>query len=96
MRAELRGFVEGMKLAWDNDIRKLVIQTDSKAAAELLSTTVKRRNQHTRLLEQFFELASRDWVVKIFDIYRETNFAVDYLANLGQTLSVGCSHFLYS
>ncbi|CAN1127188.1 hypothetical protein LINPERHAP2_LOCUS3874, partial [Linum perenne] len=72
----------GDKLAWDKGIRKLVIQTDSKAAGELLSTVGTRCNQHMSLLEQYFELTSRDWVVKIHHIYREANFASDYLANL--------------
>ncbi|CAN1295022.1 Putative ribonuclease H protein At1g65750 [Linum perenne] len=37
MRAELRGIIEGMKLAWDKGIRKLSIQSDSRAAVQMLS-----------------------------------------------------------
>ncbi|CAN1331261.1 hypothetical protein LINPERPRIM_LOCUS35256 [Linum perenne] len=37
MRVELRGIVEGMKLAWNKGIKKLRIQSDSKAAVEMLS-----------------------------------------------------------
>ncbi|CAN1148460.1 hypothetical protein LINPERPRIM_LOCUS38102 [Linum perenne] len=36
MRAELRGIVEGMKLAWEKGIHKLLIHTDSLAAVEML------------------------------------------------------------
>ncbi|CAN1130924.1 Putative ribonuclease H protein At1g65750 [Linum perenne] len=37
MRAELRGIIEGMSLAWDKGVRKLCIQTDSKAAVSILN-----------------------------------------------------------
>ncbi|CAN1254849.1 hypothetical protein LINPERPRIM_LOCUS8787 [Linum perenne] len=35
-RAELRGIIDDMRLAWDKGIRKLCIQTDSKAAISLI------------------------------------------------------------
>ncbi|CAN1771045.1 Putative ribonuclease H protein At1g65750 [Linum perenne] len=37
MRSELRAIVEGMKLAWNKGVRRLRIQTDSKAAVAMLS-----------------------------------------------------------
>ncbi|CAN1139915.1 Putative ribonuclease H protein At1g65750 [Linum perenne] len=89
MRAELRGIVEGMKLAWDKGIRKLRIQTNSKASADMLSDLGSRNNKHTNLLNQFSELLSREWLLSIHHIYREANFAADYLANLGQSLQLG-------
>ncbi|CAN1835861.1 Putative ribonuclease H protein At1g65750 [Linum perenne] len=53
MRAELRGIIEGMRLAWSMGIRKLRIQTDSKAAVEMLSKFNTQNNQHASLIEQF-------------------------------------------
>ncbi|CAN1145805.1 Putative ribonuclease H protein At1g65750 [Linum perenne] len=60
MRAKLRSIVEGTKLAWDRGIRKLRIQSDSKAVEEMLSKQVCDNNQHTNLVKQFAELSSRD------------------------------------
>ncbi|CAN1190483.1 hypothetical protein LINPERPRIM_LOCUS40112 [Linum perenne] len=37
MKVELRGNVEGKKLAWDKGIRKLRIKSNSKVAVEMLS-----------------------------------------------------------
>ncbi|CAN1272392.1 Putative ribonuclease H protein At1g65750 [Linum perenne] len=51
MRAELRGIVEGMKLAWDKSIIKLMIQTNSKAAADMLTDPSNKNNKHTSLLQ---------------------------------------------
>ncbi|CAN1152978.1 hypothetical protein LINPERHAP2_LOCUS19090 [Linum perenne] len=73
MRAELRGIVGGMKLAWNTDIRKLCIQSDSKAAVQMVSNLGSTNNQHASLIEQFSELSSRDWQVSIYHIYHEAN-----------------------
>ncbi|CAN1189870.1 Putative ribonuclease H protein At1g65750, partial [Linum perenne] len=89
MRAELRGIIEGMNLAWESGIRKLCIQTDSRAAMSILSCANACLNRHTSLVQQFHELESRDWDIQIRHIYREANFAADYLANRGHSFELG-------
>ncbi|CAN1191033.1 Putative ribonuclease H protein At1g65750 [Linum perenne] len=37
----------------------------------------------------FHDLKARDWVIQIHHIYREANFAADYLANLGHSFELG-------
>ncbi|CAN1167928.1 Putative ribonuclease H protein At1g65750 [Linum perenne] len=49
MRAEIRGIVEGMRLAWERGIRKLSIQTDSRAAVALLTAEDDRLHRHIYL-----------------------------------------------
>ncbi|CAN1291028.1 Putative ribonuclease H protein At1g65750, partial [Linum perenne] len=51
MRSELRAIVEGMELAWNKGIRKLRVQTDSKAAVAMLSKPNNVNNQHANLIE---------------------------------------------
>ncbi|CAN1784075.1 Putative ribonuclease H protein At1g65750 [Linum perenne] len=46
MRAELRGIVEGMRLAWDKGVRKLNIQTDSRAAVAILHNESETTHRH--------------------------------------------------
>ncbi|CAN1766325.1 Putative ribonuclease H protein At1g65750, partial [Linum perenne] len=89
MRAEIRGIVEGMRLAWERGIRKLSIQTDSRAAVALLTAEDDRLHRHASLVQLFHELRMRDWDVKIHHIYREANYAADYMANLGQSFDFG-------
>ncbi|CAN1124799.1 Putative ribonuclease H protein At1g65750, partial [Linum perenne] len=95
MRAELRGIIEGMNLAWEKGIRKLCIQTDSKAAVDILTCAENHLNRHTSLVQQFQGLKARNWVVQIHHIYREANFAADYMANLGQSLELGAHVFQF-
>ncbi|CAN1184761.1 Putative ribonuclease H protein At1g65750 [Linum perenne] len=93
MRSELRAIIEGVKLSWSKSIRRLQIQTDSKAAVALLSKSMVGNNQYASLIEQFSELCSRDWSVSIHHIYREANCAADHLANLGYSLDLGIHVF---
>ncbi|CAN1170332.1 Putative ribonuclease H protein At1g65750 [Linum perenne] len=93
MRAELRGIIEGMKIAWDKGIRRLCIQTDSQAAVLLLTSNDSRLHQHMSLVEQFLDWRNRDREVMIQHVYREANNAADYLANLGHSLVLGSRVF---
>ncbi|CAN1163240.1 hypothetical protein LINPERPRIM_LOCUS32553 [Linum perenne] len=55
----------------------------------MLSVPGSNSNKHASLLQQFSELSSREWRIYVHHIYREANFAADYLANLGQSLPLG-------
>ncbi|CAN1732286.1 Putative ribonuclease H protein At1g65750 [Linum perenne] len=93
MRYELRAIVEGMKLAWSKGVRRLRIQTDSKAAVAMLSKPYNANSQHAGLIEHFSELSSRDWQISIHHIYREANCAADHLANRGHSFGLGIHVF---
>ncbi|CAN1163084.1 Putative ribonuclease H protein At1g65750 [Linum perenne] len=93
MRSELRAIVEGMKLAWNKGVRRLRIQTDSKAAVAMLSKPYNANSQHAGFIEQFSELSSQDWEISIHHIYREANCAADHLANRGHSLGLGIHVF---
>ncbi|CAN1123627.1 Putative ribonuclease H protein At1g65750, partial [Linum perenne] len=45
-RAELRAIVEGLKLAWSLGLRRVVVQTDSRAAVSILQKGVGMQHQH--------------------------------------------------
>ncbi|CAN1165102.1 Putative ribonuclease H protein At1g65750 [Linum perenne] len=62
MRAELRGIIIGLQIAWENGFRKVDARIDSQAILTLIKDNESATHQH---------------------IYREGNFADDYLANLG-------------
>ncbi|CAN1134932.1 Malate dehydrogenase, mitochondrial, partial [Linum perenne] len=78
-----------MKVAWSLGIRKLNIQSDSRAAIEILKSEPRVSLQHWALVEEFHELCRRNWELAICHVYREANCAADYLANLGHFISFG-------
>ncbi|CAN1820331.1 Putative ribonuclease H protein At1g65750, partial [Linum perenne] len=95
VRAEIWGVIEGMELAWSCGIKQLRVQSDSATAVTLLSNPQQCSHQHSNLIRWFQELKSRQWNVTIEHIYREANFAADYLANSGHELDLGTFVFSY-
>ncbi|CAN1334386.1 Putative ribonuclease H protein At1g65750, partial [Linum perenne] len=93
-RAELKAIVEGLKLAWSQGIRRVVIQTDLRAAVSILQQEDGNTSQHAALVTEFRELRSREWVLSLSHVYREANCVADFLANLGHSYSVGFICFI--
>ncbi|CAN1770672.1 Putative ribonuclease H protein At1g65750 [Linum perenne] len=91
-RAEICAIVQGMKLAWDLGIRKLLIQSDSEAAVAILRRE-DTNHQHAILVSEFMELRSRSWDISITHVFREANCGADYLANLGHSYCFGLHLF---
>ncbi|CAN1264868.1 Putative ribonuclease H protein At1g65750 [Linum perenne] len=88
-RAEIRGIIEGMNLAWNKGIRKLAIQTDSKCAVLLLQKVGNEDHQHAGLVRAYEILLRRNWEVTLDHIFRESNFLADSLAAKGQKAPFG-------
>ncbi|CAN0892951.1 Putative ribonuclease H protein At1g65750 [Linum grandiflorum] len=101
----MRAIVDGLKLAWSLGIRRIQVQSDSRAAIAILAKDYELDHQHEALVLHFKELHSRQWEVQLSHIYREANNAADYLANLGHSFSYrlhlfdspdrGLSHLLH-
>ncbi|CAN1813020.1 Putative ribonuclease H protein At1g65750 [Linum perenne] len=86
-RAELRGAIEGLRLAWRAGY--MLLQLDSKAAISLLTETRDTSHQHGMEVLQFRELCDRDWIIKTKHTYREGNHAANLLASLGYGYPLG-------
>ncbi|CAN0872549.1 Putative ribonuclease H protein At1g65750 [Linum grandiflorum] len=89
----MQAIVDGLKLAWYLGIRRIRVQSDSRAVIAIFSKDSELDHQHAALVLQFKELRSRQWEVQISHIYREANNAADYLANLGHSFSYGMHIF---
>ncbi|CAN1157991.1 Putative ribonuclease H protein At1g65750 [Linum perenne] len=83
-----------MKMAWSMGIRKLSIQSDYRVATEILNSASSTAHQHRALVAEFHDLRNRQWEVSLSHVYREANFAADYLANLGHSFSFGFQQIL--
>ncbi|CAN1853510.1 Putative ribonuclease H protein At1g65750 [Linum perenne] len=94
-QAEIRGIIEGMKIAWSKGVRKLAIQSDSRCDVQILSKADNTDHQHGSLACQFFEMILWDWEVSIEHIFRESNFLADSLAAKGHSFTFG-THFVES
>ncbi|CAI0544574.1 unnamed protein product [Linum tenue] len=87
-RAELEGIVKGLKVAWDEGLGCLVVQTAIKLIRE-----AENRHPHFLLVQEARRMLALDWQVQLIHVYREGNFVADYLASAGHKLQQGL-HFV--
>ncbi|CAN1788863.1 Putative ribonuclease H protein At1g65750 [Linum perenne] len=88
-RAELRGAVSGLQLAWEQGYRKIQLQLDSQCAVQLLQREGLEDHAHAATIMTATELLRRNWEVQILHVYRESNHAADFLANIGHSCPLG-------
>ncbi|CAN1146017.1 Putative ribonuclease H protein At1g65750, partial [Linum perenne] len=60
-----------------------------------LSSDSRSTHQHRALVEEFHNLQLRNWEVSLSHVYREANYAADYLANLGHSFDFGFQTLMY-
>ncbi|CAN0926403.1 hypothetical protein LINGRAHAP2_LOCUS35322, partial [Linum grandiflorum] len=70
-------------------IRRIRVQSDSRAAIAIFDRASDFDHQHAALFMQFKELCCHQWEVYFSHIYREANYAADYLDNLAHSFTYG-------
>ncbi|KAL2902408.1 hypothetical protein RDABS01_027490 [Bienertia sinuspersici] len=86
MRAELMALKKGLLLAREYDVKYLDVRMDNQACTQILSNDEVNFGPNMQLVKQCKQLIARpQWVVTISHCYRESNRAVDWLANEGVT-----------
>ncbi|CAL1413103.1 unnamed protein product [Linum trigynum] len=91
--AELKGAAEGLRLAWDRGFRKVELKIDSTTAIAVMKNCKDDSHRHGLLAQQVRVLLDRNWRVRISHVYRECNFAADYLASKGHSVDFGTHMF---
>ncbi|CAN1167222.1 Putative ribonuclease H protein At1g65750 [Linum perenne] len=92
-RAEIRGAISGLELAWDYGFQHVEHQLDSQAAIAILLSLEEPQHQYMAEVLYFRELCGRDWRVKTRHVYREANKAADFLASQGYFFPFGIHLF---
>ncbi|KAL9432672.1 hypothetical protein AB3S75_027656 [Citrus x aurantiifolia] len=87
--AELWGLFYGLDLAWKMGIRSLLVKVNSKCITELLADTNNNPNKFSSVIQSIRRLINREWHVCISHIYREANFAADFLAKFAMRQPLG-------
>lgn len=87
--AELWGMYQGLILAWNKGIRLVIVEVDSLCVKQLIQSQTPSTNASSSLVNGIWELLSRNWQVSVHHIYREANFAADFLATFVLSLPLG-------
>ncbi|CAN1848688.1 Putative ribonuclease H protein At1g65750, partial [Linum perenne] len=82
-RAEIRGILAGLNMAWEAGFRRVAVQSDSQVAISLILDDDVPTHHHAGEVILIRSLLQRDWSVRFAHIYREANKYADFLASLG-------------
>ncbi|KAH9673337.1 reverse transcriptase domain-containing protein [Citrus sinensis] len=93
LMAELWGLYQGLHLAWEAGIKRLLVEVDSLCVTQLVSKQVVVPNEFYALVVAIREIISRNWQVSITHIYREANSAADFMANMAHSYPHGLHLF---
>jgi len=90
VKAELRAFLRGLRIAREISISKLWIQSDSITVLGMLNNPPNWNSEFGPLIHQCRQLIEwKGWDVKLSHCFREVNQVADKLAKLGLDLSLG-------
>ena len=93
LEAKMWGILEGLKLAWKADFKKVLVESDSQSGVLLLNNTTPLNYPLFNIIRACKSLLDYDWSCTIHHIYKESNKVADYLANLGHSLDLGVTMF---
>ncbi|XP_028773622.1 uncharacterized protein LOC114730681 [Neltuma alba] len=83
LTAELQACLHGLKVAWDEGYRNVILESDATSAIELLSEDPNELHDDYVIIREARALLTREWNVKLSYAPRSCNQAADLLAKLG-------------
>ncbi|KAL9437497.1 hypothetical protein AB3S75_023376 [Citrus x aurantiifolia] len=89
LSAELWGLLHGLKMAWENGFRRVQVGVDNKSVVQLLKMDSVSDTENAALIKTIRELLERDWSVHLEHVYREANYAADFLASYSLNSPIG-------
>ncbi|KAL9437050.1 hypothetical protein AB3S75_022984 [Citrus x aurantiifolia] len=93
LMAELWGLFQGLTLAWDVGIKRLLVEVDSLGVTQMISKQAVVPNVFHALIVAIRDLLSRNWQTSISHVYREANSAADFMANMAHSAPLGLHVF---
>ncbi|KAF7844252.1 RnaseH [Senna tora] len=87
--AEMCGILEGLQVAWHNNLKKIIIESDSLQAVSYILASLDRKHPLYPILHKIKLLLANDWDVKVIHISRDSNRIADNLAFRAHVLDFG-------
>ncbi|XP_039000378.1 uncharacterized protein LOC120126177 [Hibiscus syriacus] len=83
---ELCGVLEGLELAWQLDLRRVIIETDSSEVWKLLLCRINM-DRVSSVVPYLIEIIRKEWELQFVHVLREGNLVADAMAWLAWSLS---------
>ncbi|KAI4313582.1 hypothetical protein L6164_026547 [Bauhinia variegata] len=88
--AEIEAIYTGLKVAWERGYKKIILESDSTAAVDLVNKGVSSGHSLAEPVNQAREYLNKDWKeIKIVYLPRDYNKVADKLAALSHEFQVG-------
>ncbi|CAI9103287.1 OLC1v1001743C1 [Oldenlandia corymbosa var. corymbosa] len=91
--SELWGLFQALQLAWDLGYKKVKAEVDNSSSLLMVKGNADIFGVYAGIVYGIRELLHRDWTVELDHVFREANFAADYLASLATLGPVGLQKF---
>ncbi|KAH9716124.1 reverse transcriptase domain-containing protein [Citrus sinensis] len=89
LSAELWGLLHGLRMAWEYGFRRIQVGVDNKSVVHLVTMASVPDNENATLIKAIRDLLERDWSVQLKHVYREANYAADFLASYSLNSPIG-------
>ncbi|XVF40762.1 hypothetical protein PTKIN_Ptkin01aG0141200 [Pterospermum kingtungense] len=89
VEAELWAVYQGLRLAWIEGFRKVILESDSAMVVRWMNEGDVSNLTLRNLLQLCMSFLRKDWEVKILHVYREQNRVADLLAKLSTSSDRG-------
>ncbi|KAK0598865.1 hypothetical protein LWI29_000173 [Acer saccharum] len=86
IEAELWGMFEGLTMAWNAGVRRIIVETDSLDSVQLVSNVTNPNHPFFSLIQSCKFMVDSDWNCVVKHVYREGNRLADGLAHLGHNM----------
>lgn len=88
-QAKLRVALVGLRLAWKQGFRRVIMETDSSTVHLLLTGSNLAASEVNVLVSECKTLLNMAWTVEVKRVYREANYIADGVANWALTQCIG-------
>lgn len=88
--AELQAIKNGLQLGWEFGDRRIICETDSLEAIELIDKANMNLHSYARVIMGIMRLLKFEWQVELRYTLREANQVADYLTKMGARSSHTC------
>lgn len=89
LNAELHAIYHGLRLAWNNGFRKVLCESDSMTALDLISSKLDKTHPYFPLVDRIKQFKHHSWELSFHHSLREGNFCADWLAKFGSSMDHG-------
>lgn len=92
--AENRGILEGLKLAQNLGVTLIQVECDNLVAVQMISGDIPSPPALASLISRTQHLLNQVWPCLLQHVYREANYAADFMADYGKQFPFGVHHVL--